>query len=85
MSYNYNPKVLNPNKELIQMESGELQPQFFFGGSQIPVNLGLSQDITYAEADIKPHLNGKNGRGINTTVKERSKIYLPQSKKIRLI
>jgi hypothetical protein len=41
MSYNYNPKVENPNKIFYQMESGGFQVPFFFGGSQVPESLGL--------------------------------------------
>jgi hypothetical protein len=41
MSYNYNPKVTHPNKIFLQMTSGGFQTPFFFGGSQVPVDLGL--------------------------------------------
>jgi len=41
MSYNYNPKVLNPNTIFPQMTSGGFQTPFFFGGSQVPVDLNL--------------------------------------------
>jgi hypothetical protein len=41
MSYNYNPKVENPNKIFYQMTSNGFQTPFFFGGSQVPVTLGL--------------------------------------------
>jgi len=39
--YSYQPKVDNPNKIFYQMESGGFQPPFFFGGSQVPINLGI--------------------------------------------
>jgi hypothetical protein len=38
-TYSYWPKVNNPNAQFIQMTSGEYQPPFFFGGSQIPMSL----------------------------------------------
>ncbi len=43
MSGGYNPKVSNPNlnNNIPQMRSDEFQKPFFFGGSQVPVNLGL--------------------------------------------
>lgn len=39
--YNYRPKVDNPTKIFHQMDSDTLQPPFYFGGSQVPINLGL--------------------------------------------
>ncbi len=41
-TYAYWPKVNNPNKQYIQMESGGSQPPFFFGGSQVPLAFGLN-------------------------------------------
>lgn len=41
-TYSYWPKVNNPNKQYIQMESGGDQPMFFFGGSQVPLAFGLN-------------------------------------------
>lgn len=41
-TYAYWPKVNNPNKQYIQMESGGNQPMFFFGGSQVPLAFGLN-------------------------------------------
>jgi len=41
-TYAYWPKVNNPNKQYIQMESGGSQPPFFFGGSQVPLSFGLN-------------------------------------------
>ena len=40
--YNYHPKVAHPTTIFPQMESGGFQTPFFFGGSQVPVNLGLA-------------------------------------------
>ena len=51
MSGGYNPKVSNPNAMLSQMKSGELQPPFYFGGSQVPVDLGLSRK-TYGGSGV---------------------------------
>ena len=41
-TYNYWPKVNHPDKMFIQMESGGSQKPFFFGGSQIPLALGIN-------------------------------------------
>jgi hypothetical protein len=55
MNSGFNPKVANPNKMLSQMTSGELQTPFYFGGSQVPLDLGLSPK-TYSGSGftIKP-------------------------------
>ncbi len=37
----FQPKVLYPNRFQIQTASATQQPPFFFGGSQVPVNLGI--------------------------------------------
>ncbi len=60
MSYNYayRPKVEHPHlsNNIPQMRSNALQAPFFFGGSQVPFNLGLS-----------PHqYNGSSGSGIRS-------------------
>lgn len=41
----YNPKVFNPtmSNDIPQMKSNCFQRPFFFGGSQIPSELGLSK------------------------------------------
>lgn len=43
MSGGYNPKVSHPNmsNDIPQMMSACCQKPFFFGGSQVPINLGL--------------------------------------------
>lgn len=45
MSGGYNPKVSHPwmSNEIVQMESGAEQKPFYFGGSQVPISLGLTQ------------------------------------------
>ena len=59
MSYNYNPKVLHPNKTFIQMESGGFQTPFFFGGSQVPVGLNLiTPNHPYINIDSHKELIG---------------------------
>ena len=51
--YNYRPKVDNPNKIFLQMESGASQTPFFFGGSQVPINLGTM----YGSGFKQPYYN----------------------------
>ena len=40
--YNYRPKVDNPTEVFHQMKSDPYQPPFYFGGSQVPVNLSIA-------------------------------------------
>lgn len=39
--YNYHPTISEPGKFTIQTASQ--QPPFYFGGSQVPVNLGIEK------------------------------------------
>jgi hypothetical protein len=39
--YNNWVKVQNPNAILPQMSSDNVRPPFYFGGSQVPINLNL--------------------------------------------
>ena len=39
MSGGFNPKVVDPNGWKLQTKSGEFQAPFYFGGSQVPINL----------------------------------------------
>jgi len=83
--YNYHPKVANPNKVLPQMTSDEFQPPFFFGGSQVPVSLGIATGSGIHTPYIShiDHMKALNcqGRGIETTVQKNHKIYLPKHMK----
>ena len=80
-TYNYHPKVAHPNKIFPQMESDEYQPPFFFGGSQVPVNLGYEgsgfRSSHVSHLDQMKHLSTQ-GRGIHTTAQKYNKIYLPK-------
>ena len=46
MNSGYRPKVANPNmsNNIVQMRSEMNQVPFYFGGSQVPMNLLLSKD-----------------------------------------
>ena len=86
--YSYWPKVNHPNAEFRQMTSGGYQAPFFFGGSQVPVNLGLdTQEIAGSGIqNYKSHVHmsealpvsNKVGRGITTTASKSGKIFLPK-------
>jgi hypothetical protein len=56
-NYGYNPKVTHPrmSNNIPQMQSGSFQTPFFFGGSQVPVNLFLA----------KSAYNGSKGGGFH--------------------
>ena len=84
-TYGYFPKVLNPDKEFVQLKSGELQAPFYFGGSQVPEALGMSGSGIHTP--YVSHLTHRQymrpgGKGINTTVHKYSKIYLPKHMKM---
>jgi len=84
--YNYHPKVDNPNKIFIQMQSGEFQAPFYFGGSQVPVNLGTihgsgfrsqykSAVDTIKNVPMKEH---GLGCGLQTTHRKNDNIRIPK-------
>jgi hypothetical protein len=58
MNSGFNPKISNPNAILSQMTSGSFQAPFYFGASQVPVDLGI---------------NEMTGNGIHTTTNNRLK------------
>ena len=79
--YNYHPKVAHPNKIFHQMESGGFQPPFYFGGSQVPVNLGFQgQGLKSSHLSHLDHMKYMpiQGRGKHTTVQKMHKVYLPK-------
>jgi hypothetical protein len=81
-TYHYWPKVVNPNAVLPQMTSDTYQPPFYFGGSQVPENLGMASGsgIQTSYSSHIDHMKSlpSTSRGIETTVKKHSKIYLPK-------
>jgi len=82
--YSYQPKVDNPNKVFYQMESGGFQPPFYFGGSQVPINLGYAHGSGFKQT----YVNSRNsiletpskehgvGCGLKTTHRKNDKIRL---------
>jgi len=80
--YNYHPKVEHPNSVLYQMDSN--QPPFYFGGSQVPVNLHLdthgSGFRTSHNSSIDKMKNLKHNDNLKfnkTTVEKYNNIRLP--------
>jgi hypothetical protein len=68
--YNYRPKVDNPNAIFSQMDSDTARPPFFFGGSQVPVNLnimhgsGLRTNYTTTDERVQNLQMKGNGLGV---------------------
>lgn len=79
--YNNWLKVQNPNtsNDIVGMESGGYQKPFYFGGSQVPVNLGINNSIQgggMSKVNFKPVLQGKGVQ--NSLHKKYSNIHLPR-------
>lgn len=80
--YNYHPKVAHPTTIFPQMESGGFQTPFFFGGSQVPVNLGLATGSGFRTShkftNDKIKTLDMQGRGIKTTMDKHNRIMMPK-------
>jgi hypothetical protein len=87
-SFGYNPKVDNPSmtNNITQMRSAAFQAPFFFGGSQVPIDLGIKGNSR--GAGIRGGVGGKKGmlggkidptlkRGMPPVVDWRSNPVLP--------
>lgn len=59
MNSGYYPVVANPSFRRVQTESGGFQKPFFFGGSQVPINLNLSKK-SYSGGGIQSSLKKGN-------------------------
>ena len=75
----YNPKVSNPNLVLPQMKSEVFQKPFYFGGSQVPVNLLLSKS-SYSGAGFTGDRPPKQMDGKYHILKQGSGIRMPLKK-----
>lgn len=74
-------KVQNPNlpNDIPPMESGGYQTPFYFGGSQVPVNLGIDNSIEGGglhKTNFKPHVKGLKVPPIQ--VNRHSNIMIPR-------
>jgi len=80
--YGYHPKVEHATTIFPQMTSGGFQTPFFFGGSQVPLELhhmtGSGFRTKYKYARDMQEVLGTQGRGIHTTIEKNNKIMLPK-------
>ena len=84
-TYGFFPKVEHQNSLFPQMAPDTAQPAFFFGASQVPINLGIHQGSGFRT----PYLSHKSemrtlpasGCGLKTTMQKHHKIYLPKHMK----
>lgn len=81
--YNNWFKVQHPDisNNITPMESGGFQKPFFFGGSQVPVNLGIEENHIsgsglYKKNDFKPEIRGKLNQ--KTIHKRINNIHIPR-------
>lgn len=81
--YNNWFKVQNPNvpNDIPPMESGGFQVPFYFGGSQVPVNLGIdSNEISgsgiHRKTNFKPYIRGKGRQCTDYSIG--SNIHMPR-------
>ena len=84
-TYQYWPKVVNPHAIIPQMTSDTQLPPFFFGGSQVPVNLGIMTGGGFKKR-FKSSLHKADsealyGRGLHTTYEHTDRIMLPKGGK----
>ena len=81
-TYGYFPKIMHQNSILPQMTSNELQPPFYFGGSQVPINLSLPHGSGFHSKYVSSteHMKslGTQGRGLENTYNRHSRIALPK-------
>lgn len=83
-TYAYWPKVDHQNVIFPQMASASLQPAFYFGGSQVPVNLSVSHGSGFGfRSQHKPSLDSMKqldtqGRGIKVAYNRHHNIALPK-------
>ena len=85
--YNYHPKVENPtmSNNIPQMRDEALQKPFFFGGSQVPVNLGINQDISGTGLNKKSKVknNSQSKLSQKTSINRSSNILMPRTLPIK--
>lgn len=84
MSGGYTPKVVNPNGWKVQTKSNELQEPFFFGGSQVPVNLGLAQKSYNGSGFHKGSHSITNLGDLDFTTKRGDEVYHRKHHNIRI-
>lgn len=68
--YNYWPKVNHPNVIFPQMKSEGFKPPFYFGGSQVPINIGM---VGRGNSDIRIPTKTDTYKQDDTTINFRKK------------
>ena len=80
--YAVHPKVDQPHKIFQQMRSDQEMPAFFFGGSQVPIQLGIPRDGShqseYKQTMAKVKAMSISGNGIKTHYEHTQKIIMPK-------
>jgi hypothetical protein len=81
-TYGYFPKIMHQNSILPQMTSDTMQPSFYFGGSQVPINLNIPHGeglrSKYKSSTFHMKSLGTQGRGLENTYNRHSRIALPK-------
>jgi len=80
--YNYHIKLDHLNEQLPQMSSEMYRPPFYFGGSQVPINLGIehypNQRLPYISSTTNinniPMVGHGLGVGLKTTINKNDNI-----------
>lgn len=84
-TYNYHPKVANPNAIFPQMTSDGFQRPFYFGASQVPINTGIVTGsgihTPYVSHLEHSRVMTASKRGTGVTVHKNHNVYLPKHSK----
>ena len=85
-TYSYYPKVNHPHEIFHQMMSDTQMPSFFFGGSQVPVNLHITTGSglrrKFKNAITKGDTESLHGRGLHTAYEHTDRIMIPKGAKL---
>jgi hypothetical protein len=75
-------KVQHPDKVFHQMTSDTQLTPFYFGGSQVPINLGIKTGSgikkDFYHSKILQQVKDLQGRGIHTTYEHTDRIMMPK-------
>ena len=75
MNSGFYPQVVNPKFRRVQTESNALQKPFYFGGSQVPSDLGLPNQ-SFSGAGFHKDSPSKTHKGdLDFTTKLGNKVY----------
>jgi len=78
-------KIQHPDKIFQQMTSDTQLTPFYFGGSQVPTNLGIITGSgihrKFKSSLHKANMEILNGRGLHTTYEHTDRIMLPKGRR----